>query len=249
MPGHLAVSQLGPSTPALPHNVTPAMPAVLRGEPAAYTGDARLESYGASGGALDVTAPDFHKTSSGNRALRQLRSLPWAVLISAIALAVSIYSTRNATLGMKAAQRAYITYQVGVTNAETVIDSVTKDKDFFMTYQVTVTNVGNTPAESIMPRINVVPDPDRPPLMITFPTLTQFDLGPKESRILTGQALFKHVRHIRKAPGFSTGFTGQIEYKDVFGDSGIKPVCYQLVFENALNGGFCGSVIQQLQIK
>jgi len=216
--------------------VTPTVPAVLGRETAPRTGDAGLDS-------------GLQKTSVGNRALRHLRSWPWAVLISAIALAVSIYSTRTATVGMKAAQRAYITYQVAVTNAETVIESVSKDKDFFMTYQVIVTNVGNTPAESITPRINVVPDPDRPPLMITSFESNQFDLGPKESRLLTGQALFKHLRHIRKAPGFSTGFTGRIEYKDVFGDPGIKPVCYQLVFENALNGGFCGSVIQQLQIK
>ena len=147
-----------------------------------------------------MTDPGLRKTGVWTRALRHLRSWPWAIVISAIALFVSIYSTRNATLGMKAGQRAYLIYQVAVTNAETVIDSVTKDKDFFMTYQVTVTNVGNTPAESITPRINVVPDPDRVPLMITFPATNQFDLGPKESRILTGQALFKHVRHIRKAP-------------------------------------------------
>ena len=81
-----------------------------------------------------------------------------------------------------------------------------------------------------------------------FPTLNQFDLGPKESRILTGQALFKHVHHVRKTPGFSTGFRGQIEYKDVFGDHRVRTVCYQLVFENTLSGGFCGSVIQQLQV-
>jgi hypothetical protein len=191
-----------------------------------------------------------------NRALSHLRSgrltvsiSVLATAISAVALVVSFYGTCNATRGMKAAQRAYITYQVAVTNAETVIDSVTKDKDFFMTYQITLTNVGNTPAELITPKISVVPDPDRPPLMVTFPTLNQFDLGPKESRILTGQALFKHVRHVRKIPGFSTGFSGQIEYKDVFGDPGVRIVCYQLIFENTLTGGFCGSVLHQLQLK
>jgi hypothetical protein len=183
------------------------------------------------------------------RGLSQLRfrSWPWAIFISALSLVVSIYSTRYATFGLKAAQRAYLTYQVAVTNAETVIGSVANDKDFFMTYQITITNVGNTPAELITPKINVVPDPDRPPLMITFPT-NQFDLGPKESRTLTGQALFQHVRHVRQIPGFSTGFSGQIEYKDVFGDSRSRSVCYQLVFENTRNGGFCGSVIQQLQV-
>jgi hypothetical protein len=178
-----------------------------------------------------------------------LRSWPLAIVIYAFSLLVSIYSTRYATFGLEAAQRAYITYQIAVTNAETVIESVGNDKDFFMTYQITITNVGNTPAELITPKVNVIPDPDRPPRMVTFPTLNQFDLGPKESRTLTGQALFQHVRNVRKIPGFSTGFSGQIEYRDVFGDSRIKPVCYQLIFESTLNGGFCGSVIQQLQIR
>ena len=113
-----------------------------------------------------------------------------------------------------------------------------------------VTNMGNTPADSIYPKINVVPDPDRTPVMLTFPTLEAFALGPKESRILTGQALFKHVRNVRGLPGFTTGFTGQIEYKDVFGDSQMKQVCYQfLVMGDAASGGMCGTVMQLLQIK
>ena len=184
------------------------------------------------------------------------RAFPWPVLvasisalIAAISLSVSIYSTLNATRGMKAAQRAYITYQVAVTNAEVVINSVAQDKDFFMQYEVTVTNVGNTPAEAITPKINILPDPDRPPLMIQFANEMQFDLGPKESRVLPGQASFQHMRHVRKEPGFSTGFKGEIDYKDVFGDSGKKDICYQLVFGSTLNGGFCGSVIQHLEIR
>ena len=100
---------------------------------------------------------------------------------------------------MKVAQRAYLTYQIAVTNGAAVIDSVANDKDFFMTYQITITNMGNTPAELIT--LNVIPDPDRRPLMITFPT-TPFDLGPKESTTLTGQALFKHAFHVRQIPGF-----------------------------------------------
>ncbi len=100
---------------------------------------------------------------------------------------------------MKVAQRAYLTYQIAVTNGAAVIDSVANDKDFFMTYQITITNMGNTPAELIT--LNVIPDPDRRPLMITFPT-TPFDLGPKESPTLTGQALFKHAFHVRQIPGF-----------------------------------------------
>ena len=189
-----------------------------------------------------------HKTSAAfARLLSYFRSVPLAVLISTVALLVSIYSTRYAVLGMKVAQRAYLTYQVAVINGATVIDSVAKDKDFFMTYQITVKNMGNTPAELVTPKINVMPDPDRPPLMITFPT-NPFDLGQKESRTLTGQALFKHMRRLRQIPGFSTGFNGQLEYKDVFGDPGVRQVCYQLIFETSLTGGFCGSVIQQLEI-
>lgn len=175
------------------------------------------------------------------------RPAPLAVLISIIALSVSIYSTHYAVLGMKVAQRAYLTYQITVTNGAAVIDSVAKDKDFFMTYQITITNMGNTPAEQIMPRINVMPDPDRRPLMIIFPA-NPFDLGPKESRTLTGQAMFKHTFHNRQIPGFSTGLNGQLEYKDVFGDSGVRQVCYQLIFEKGLTGGICGSVFQQLEI-
>ncbi len=189
-----------------------------------------------------------HKTYAAfARLFSSLRSLPIAVFISMIALVVSVYSTRYSILGMKVAQRAYLTYQVTVTNGATVLDSLAKDKDFFMSYQITITNMRNTPAQFITPKIGVIPDPDRPPLMLTFPA-NQFDLGPKESRTLPGQVLFKHIYHVRQIPGFSTGFNGQIEYKDVFGDAGVRAVCYQLVFENSLTGGFCGSVIQQLEI-
>jgi hypothetical protein len=176
-----------------------------------------------------------------------LRAFPYAVLISVIALGVSVYSTRYSILGMKAAQRAYLTYEVTVTNAETVLDSVSKDKDFFMYFQIKITNMGNTPAQFVTPQIGVIPDPDRIPVMMSF-TATQFDIGPKESRTLPGQVLFTHRNNLRKIPGFSTGFNGHIGYKDVFGDSGERAVCYQLVFENSLNGGFCGSIVQQLEI-
>lgn len=188
-----------------------------------------------------------HVYAGFTRLYSSLRGFPYPILISLIALAVSIYSTRYSVFGLKAAQRAYLTYDVTVTNAATVLDSVAKDKDFFMYFQIKVTNMGNTPAQFINPKIRVIPDPDRPPLMMTF-AATQFDLGPKESRSLPGQVMFKHMNNVRKIPGFSTGFEGQLEYKDVFGDSGERAVCYQLVFESSLNGGFCGSVLQQWQI-
>jgi hypothetical protein len=142
-----------------------------------------------------------------------------------------------------------VAYQVAVTNADVVVNSVAQDKDFFMQFEVTVTNAGNTPAEAITPEIAVTPDPDRPPLMIQLANDMQFDLVPKESRVLSGQASFQHMHHVRKAPGFATGLTGEITYKDVFGDLGRKDVCYQLIFGAALNGGFCGSVIQHLAIR
>lgn len=113
-----------------------------------------------------------------------------------------------------------------------------------------VTNMGNTPTGSIYPKISVVRDPDRTPVMIAFPALEPFDLGPKESRVLTGQALFKHFNNVRGLPGLTTGFTGQIEYKDVFGDSQVKQVCYTfLVSDGSASGGACGTVMQLLQTK
>jgi len=124
-----------------------------------------------------------------------------------------------------------------------------EDKDFFLNYQITVTNMGNTPSDSIYPKLNVVPDPDRSPVMIKFPT-EAFDLGPKESRTLVGQALFKHLHNDRKLPGFSSGFTGQLEYKDVFGERQSKQVCYQFIVSgDAPSGGACGTVMQMWQIK
>jgi len=150
---------------------------------------------------------------------------------------------------MKVGQRAYLQYQVSVTNGSQVLEGLRTDKDFFLNYQVTVTNAGNTPADSIVPKINVVPDPDRSPVTITFPT-EAFELGQKESRVLSGQALFKHFRNVRGLPGFSSGFTGQIEYGDVFGDSQVKKVCYQfLVSGDSASGGPCGTIMQTLQIK
>lgn len=242
------MKRISPNT-ASTRKPTPSTPEKLPGNATVDSGDNRARTDNASVAASEVIVSNLHKAGLVNRAFRALRSFPWSVLISGIALVVSIYSTRYATLGMKAGQRAYISYQITVDNPEAVIDSVAKDRDFFLAYQVTVTNIGNTPAESVTPKIDVVSDPDRHPVMITFPSLQQFDLGPKESRILKGQALFHHLRNVRKLPGFSTGLSGQIEYKDVFGDSGTKSVCYQLIFQNALNGGFCGDVIQQLEVR
>lgn len=151
---------------------------------------------------------------------------------------------------MKVGQRAYLTYQVAVNNAGQVVEALKEDKDFFLNYQVTVTNMGNTPADFIYPKINVEPDPDRTPIMITFPSQQHFDLGPKESRVLTGQALFKHLHNARGLPGFSTGFKGQIEYKDVFDNSQEKEVYYQFIVSgDSPTGGMCGTVMQTLQIK
>ena len=170
--------------------------------------------------------------------------------IAFVALLVAFLSLWTSCQAMKVGQRAYLTYQVAVTNGNQVLEALRVDKDFFLTYQVTVTNMGNTPADSIYPKINVMPDPDRTPVMLTFPTLEAFALGPKESRVLTGQALFKHVRNVRDLPGFTTGLKGQIEYKDVFGDSQVKQVCYQfLVSGDSASAGMCGTVMQILQIK
>lgn len=169
--------------------------------------------------------------------------------IAIAALVVAFLSFWTAQRAMKVAQRAYLTYQVSVINSNQVLDGLRADKDFFLNYQISVTNMGNTPADSIQPKINVVPDPDRSPVMITFPS-EAFDLGPKESRVLTGQALFKHFHNVRGLPGFSSGFTGQIEYKDVFGDSQARKICYQYVVSgNAATGGMCGTVMQTLEIK
>jgi hypothetical protein len=170
--------------------------------------------------------------------------------IAVIAAIIAILSLWNSQRSMKVGQRAYLTYQVAVNNGKEVVDGVRADRDFFLNYQVLVTNMGNTPADWIYPNISVAVDPDRTPVMVTFPTTIPFELGPKESRVLAGQALFKHVHNIRGLPGFTTGFTGQIEYKDVFGDSQVKPVCYSfLVSGDSPSGGMCGTVMQQLQIK
>jgi hypothetical protein len=185
------------------------------------------------------------------------RPHPITVRLGLVSPAIAIVSLLVAFLGwctsqrsMKVGQRAYLTYQVIVTNGNQVVEALRADKDFFLAYQVTVTNMGNTPADPIYPKISVVPDPDRTPVMLTFPTLEAFALGPKESRVLTGQALFKHVHNVRRLPGFSTGFKGQIEYKDIFGDSQAKQVCYQfLVSSDSASGGMCGTVMQILQIK
>ena len=135
-------------------------------------------------------------------------------------------------------------------NAKEVVDALAADKDFFWNYQVTVSNVGNTPASLITPDISVAPDPDRKPVMINFPNLLPFELGPKEARVLTGQALFKHFRNVRKMAGLSSGLSGRIKYEDVFGGPQVKQVCYTFwVSGNAASSGMCGTVLQVLQIK
>jgi hypothetical protein len=134
-------------------------------------------------------------------------------------------------------------------NGNEVVESLRTDKDFFVTYQLSVTNMGNTPAVAISPKINIVPDPDRVPVMLNLST-DEFDLGPKESRVLTGQALFKHVHNARGLPGFSSGFTGQIAYKDVFGHVQVKQVCDQFIVSgDSASRGKCGSIMQIWQIK
>lgn len=170
--------------------------------------------------------------------------------IAVVALLVAFLSLWTSQRAMKVGQRAYLQYQVSVTNGNQVVEGLHADKDFFLNYQLVVTNMGNTPADSIYPKVNVVPDPDRTPVIITSPSLDGFELGPKESRTLTGQALFKHFHNVRGLPGFSSGFTGQIEYKDVFGDSQAKKICYQfLVSGDSASGGPCGTIMQTLQIR
>jgi hypothetical protein len=173
-----------------------------------------------------------------------------APLLALVALCVAFKSCEISQRSMKVAQRAYLTYQVTVNNGNQVLEALRANQDFLLTYQVTVTNMGNTPADSILPKISVAPDPDRTPIMVTFPSEQPFDLGPKESRMLTGQALFKHLHNVRGLPGFATGFKGQIEYKDVFGDAQAKQLCYQFIVSgDSVSGGMCGTVMQILQIK
>lgn len=171
-------------------------------------------------------------------------------LVAVVAVGIALLSLRTNQRAMKVSQRAYLTYQVAVINGNEVVEALRADKDFFLNYQILVTNMGSTPAGSIYPKISVVRDPDRTPVMVNFPTLAAFDLGPKESRVLSGQALFKHFNNVRGLPGLTTGFMGQIEYKDVFEDSQVKQVCYTfLVSSGSASGGMCGTIMQQLQIK
>lgn len=168
--------------------------------------------------------------------------------IALVAAWIAIQSLKTSQQSMKVGQRAYLNYQVAVTNGNEVVEKLRDDKDFFLNYQVIVTNMGNTPAYSVYPKIKVAVDPDRTPIIIKFPDLDAFDLGPKESRTVTGQALFKHFHNVRRLPGLSTGFTGQLEYKDVFGDSQVKQVCYSFIVSGgAASGGMCGTVMQVWQ--
>jgi len=93
-------------------------------------------------------------------------------------------------------------------------------------------------------------DPDRTAVMVNFPNGVPFELGPKETRVLTGQALFKHFRNVRKIPGLSSGLNGRLKYEDAFGEPQVKQVCYTfLVSDNSASSGMCGTVLQVLQIK
>jgi len=169
--------------------------------------------------------------------------------IALVAVGIAVQSLRTSQQSMKVGQRAYLNYQVAVNNGSEIVEKLRSDKDFFLNYQVTVTNLGNTPADSIYPKLNVVPDPDRTPVMVNFPALLSFELGPKESRVLSGQALFKHIHNVRHIPGFTTGFVGQIEYMDVFGDLQVKPVCYSFqVSGGSASDGACGTVLQLWRI-
>jgi hypothetical protein len=173
------------------------------------------------------------------------------LLVAIVSVGIALQSLSTNRQAMKVAQRAYLTYQVTVTNGSELVEDIRADKDsFFLNYQITVVNMGNTPADSIKPNIAVKLDPDRTPMMVTFPNQVAFELGPKESRILTGQALFGRVRHVRGFPGLATGFTGQIDYKDAFEESHMKQVCYEfVVLGDSGSGGVCGTVLQFLQIE
>jgi len=99
-----------------------------------------------------------------------------AVIISSLAFYFNFIrprSDKNQDID-KVAQRAYLNYQAAVTNPEEAAKAIKADKDFLLRYQVTVTNGGNTPADSILPKINVVVDPDWTPIMITFPVEEAF---------------------------------------------------------------------------
>ncbi len=170
-------------------------------------------------------------------------------LIAVVAVGIAMQSLRTSQQSMKVGQRAYLNYQVAVTNADEIVGKLREDKDFFLNYQIVVTNLGNTPAESISPKINVVVDPDRTPVMVNFSPLP-FELASKESRVLAGQALFKHIHNVRGLPGLATGFVGQVEYTDVFGDWQAKQVCYTFIVSGGVaSGGMCGTVMQKWQVK
>jgi hypothetical protein len=86
--------------------------------------------------------------------------------------------------------------------------------------------------------------------MLISPNLVTFELGPKETRILDGQALFSRVHRVRAFSALGTGFTGQIEYRDAFGDLHAKEVCHDfLALATSASGGACGTVMQRLRIQ
>jgi hypothetical protein len=167
-----------------------------------------------------------------------------------LAALIAFRSLNISQQSMKVGQRAYLTYQVAGLNAKEVVDALGADKDFFWNYQVTVSNVGNTPASLITPEISVGIDPDRTAVMVTFPNNVPFELGPKETRVLTGQASFKHFRKHSQNAGLSSGLAGRIKYEDVFGEPQVKQACYTLwVSGDSASSEMCGTVLQMLQIK
>jgi hypothetical protein len=150
----------------------------------------------------------------------------------------------------KAAQRAYLTYEAKVTNPGDAVSAVRATKDFFLQYEVRVSNSGLTPAFSVVPKVNFRVDADWTAVMITFPNEQPFELAPKESRLLSGQALFTKFRQIRKLPGITTGLQGSFEFQDIFKERQHKDVCFTIDISNTgLSSGTCGTVFQQWTIK
>ena len=99
--------------------------------------------------------------------------------IAIVALLVAFLGWCTSQWSMKVGQRAYLIYQVAVTNGNQVMEALRADKDIFLNYQVTVTNMGNTPADLIYPKISVVPDPHRTPLWSLFRLLKRLPWAQK----------------------------------------------------------------------
>src|SRR6266403_1655562 len=55
--------------------------------------------------------------------------------IAVIATIIALLSFWNSQRSMKVGQRAYLTYQVVVSNGREVVEALHADKDFFLNYQ------------------------------------------------------------------------------------------------------------------